>query len=197
MLALVVCLAGCATRMGSSMTDAGDAGSFVIPTTAPAGSLLLSPRNTHITFIGSALLNSHEGAFTRFAGQLDYPPGSDLGDARLTVEIDMTSVVTEIPLLTRHLKEADFFDVAKYPRASFVSTRIRPSPAPGPSGTISGELTLHGRTRTISFPARFTAEPRGVALDATFTIRQSDFGMLSARTTTDDVPTRVWARLSR
>jgi len=183
LLAILFCLAGCSSRLPVSA---------FAPTTSPATSPpgALSPQNTRITFIGSALAASHEGTFTRFSGQLDCPD-SDPTDAHIVVEIEMDSITTDIPLLTKHLKESDFFEVKKYPTARFVSTRIQP----GANPTIAGDFTIHGVTKSLMFPAKFQTDGRTITLDATITIRQSDFAMQSARITNDDVPVTVSIRV--
>jgi len=140
-------------------------------------------------------MTSHQGTFTRFTGQLDCPD-SDPAHAHISAEIAMVSVYTEISLLTKHLKQADFFDVPKYPRATFVSTHIERSSSPGNTHIITGDFTIHGITKSLSFPANFQVDGKSITLSATITIRQSDFKMESARTTTDDVPVTVWARNS-
>jgi polyisoprenoid-binding protein YceI len=151
-----------------------------------------TPANTQITFIGSALLASHQGTFTQFSGDLT-SPDPDPAHAKLHLQIQMDSVFTKIPLLTRHLKQSDFFDVVTFPVADFVSTQIT-STAHSPGDVqITGNLNLHGVTRAITFPAHFDIAHGLVTIRAGLTIRQSDFAMQSARITTDDVPVRFSA----
>jgi polyisoprenoid-binding protein YceI len=195
-LAILVSLIGCSTRLSLAPMGSNLSESAMMPTTATSGRLLLSPQNSRITFIGSTLLSSHEGTFTQFTGRLDRP-GSDPKDAQFRVEIEMDSVFTKVPLLTKDLKASDFFDVAKYPESTFVSTRIQSSVASGSNYIITGNFTIHGITRALSFPARFDIDPKSIRLDATLDIRQSDFSMKSARTTTDDVPVTVSCRIVR
>jgi polyisoprenoid-binding protein YceI len=173
---LLMSLVGCSSHLTHVAVDSG-AG---VPATVPAGTVLLTPRNTRITFVGTALLASHEGTFTRFTGQIRCADLQPL-NAHIAITIDMGSVYTEIPLLTRHLKADDFFDVAIYPEATFVSTSISTSNAIAPKYIVAGDLTLHGITRPISFPAQIQIDPAQVALDATIIIHQSDFRMASAR----------------
>ena len=141
--------------------------------------LVMGPENTTIGFMGASLMNRQPGSFGRFQGQLDLP-SDDPADARLSIEINMDSVTTKIPLLTKHLKRPDFFDVEHYPTASFVSSRFEPSAADGSTHMIMGAITIHGVTRNVAVPARFVMSPDHVALDATIDVRQSDFGMAAA-----------------
>ncbi len=102
-------------------------------------------------------------------------------------------------LLTRHLKRADFFDVEKYPNASFVSTKIELRRGPkGATHQVSGDLTIHGVTRPVNFPARITLRRDAVSHDRTLTISQTSFGMPdAAQKTQDDVPITVSVNATR
>jgi polyisoprenoid-binding protein YceI len=158
-------------------------------------SVALSADNTRVTFLGTAGPTSHEGSFSRLSGRIDLPT-EDPKDAHLAVAIDMDSVYTKIGLLSKHLKRADIFDVERYPTASFVSRRVETGADGRP--VVAGDLTLHGVTRPVAFPARFTLTPDAVTLEGTFTIRQTEFGMTeSASKTQDEVPITVAIQAAR
>ena len=162
-----------------------------------AARLLIGPENTSIRFVGASLANRQPGSFGRFDGRLELA-SNDPRDARLSIEIDMDSVSTGIPLLTKHLKRPDFLDVEHFPGATFVSSRVEAFRGEGATHVIVGNLTLHGVTRTLSIPARFAVSADLVALDATIDVRQSEFGMERAARKTDDVvAVTVSARLAR
>ncbi len=166
------------------------------PTTA--GNVLpLTPDNTTLSFVGSSARATQPGGFDKFSGTLTLP-GDDPTAARIALTIDMDSTRTDIPTLTQHLKSADFFDVARFPRASFVSTHIERSMAPGATHVITGEMTFHGVTRAVSIPATFTVTPETVRLDGKFTLRQSAFGMeIGPKVTNDEVPVTISIRIPR
>lgn len=91
-------------------------------------------------------------------------------------------MVSTSPALDKHLRGADFFDAAKYPTATFVSTRVQ---ATGARARITGDLTLRGVTRPVVLDARFVGagnNPRGnkalnIGFEATTRISRSAFGM--------------------
>ena len=167
------------------------------PGAVAAGDILLTPANTKIEFVGSSERTSQAGSFQQFTGTF-HAAGGDLSSARLSIDIDMDSTTTSIALLTRHLKSADFFDVKQFPRASFASTSIQPSTAPGTTHVITGQLTLHGVTKTIAAPANLTLADGVLTLSSRFLIRQSDFGMTEAlKKTRDEVPITVTVRAPR
>ena len=135
----------------------------------------ITPDNSDITFVGSKVTGSHNGSFEKFTGAIDY-----LGQpekSRVTVVINLDSVTADDPKLTNHLKTADFFDVAKYPVASFESTEIKPGGQAGATHTITGNLQLHGVTKAITFPATISADGDAVAVSSTFSINRKDFGI--------------------
>jgi polyisoprenoid-binding protein YceI len=191
-LLLVAWLAGCATRLDRPEPPRPGPHAGAGPSHGePARSVGLSGDNTRVTFIGSAEPTSHEGSFSRLSGRIDLPT-EDPKDARLAVEVEMDSVYTKIGLLTMHLKRPDMFDVAHYPTASFVSRRVEPGASADGGRLVTGDFTLHGVTRTLTFPARFAVTPDEVSLEATFPIRQTAFGMTdSAEKTKDEVPITV------
>jgi polyisoprenoid-binding protein YceI len=167
------------------------------PGAVAAGDILLTPANTKIEFVGSSERTSQAGSFQQFTGTF-HAAGSDLSSARLSFDIDMDSTTTSIALLTRHLKAADFFDVKQFPRASFASTSIQASTTPGATHVITGQLTLHGVTKTISAPANLSLADGVLTLSSRFVIHQSEFGMTEAvKKTRDEVPVTVTIRAAR
>jgi polyisoprenoid-binding protein YceI len=147
----------------------------------PAGTetLVISPENSKVEFVAAKVTRSHQGSFKQFAGKIDLAPNST-PDSRVTIDIETGSVVTDEPQLTDHLKTADFFDVAKYPKATFVSTKIEPSNTGGATHTVTGNLELHGVKKSITFPATIQVTPDKAAVDAEFAIDRKDFGIVFA-----------------
>jgi polyisoprenoid-binding protein YceI len=106
---------------------------------------------------------------------------ADVTKSSVTATIDVTGVDTGEEARNNHLKSADFFDVATYPKATFTSTSV----AKNANGlTVAGNLTLHGVTKPVVLMAE---GPRGPAdgmdhkphagFSATTTIKRSDFGI--------------------
>jgi polyisoprenoid-binding protein YceI len=146
------------------------------PTGPVAREVPLTPQNTQIRFVGihtGDKPDPREGTFEAFQGKAVIQ-GDRLASVEVT--IDATSLTTQIDRLTNHLKSADFFDVNEYPEASFRSTRIESQEGASGQVTVTGELTLHGVTRPITFPASVSTE-EGLELKAEFSIDRTDFGM--------------------
>ena len=136
---------------------------------------MINPENSKIEFVGSKVTGSHNGSFQKFAGEVHYT--GDVTTSHVTITMQSDSLMTDTPDLTKHLKTADFFDVAKYPEAKFESTAIKPGGDKGASHTITGNLTLHGVTKSVTFPATIAAAPDAITVDSTFTINRKDFGI--------------------
>ena len=123
-------------------------------------------------FLGTA-----RGKFTKFSGTIeidrDHPEKSSV-----TAAIQTASIDTAIAKRDEHLRGEDFFNVGKYPEITFKSRRVKQT---GPSsGDITGDLTMHGVTRTITLHAQLL----GAVGDqisrwriATAPIKRSDFGL--------------------
>jgi polyisoprenoid-binding protein YceI len=135
---------------------------------------VITAPSSKIEFIGSKVTGSHNGAFEKFSGEINYAGAPER--SRVTVTMDTNSLTTDDANLTKHLKTADFFDVAKFPQATFTSTEIKPGGAGG-SHTITGNLTLHGVTKSVTFPATINVTPDVANVDANFSINRKDFGI--------------------
>jgi polyisoprenoid-binding protein YceI len=135
----------------------------------------ITPENSKVEFIGSKVTGSHHGSFQKFSGQVDYTGNPET--SRVQITIDASSITADDPTLTEHLKTPDFFDVAKFPQATFVSTAIRPGGDKGASHTVTGNLTMHGQTKAVTFPATIAATGDAITVDSNFAINRKDFGI--------------------
>src|SRR5688572_22648179 len=129
---------------------------------------VIAPPSSKIEFIGSKVTGKHNGAFEKFSGGIDYAGTPEKSRVNVTMETD--SLTTDDANLTKHLKTADFFDVAKFPQATFASTEIKAGGTGGASHTITGNLTLHGVTKSVTFPATINVTPDAANVDANFSI---------------------------
>lgn len=192
-LPVAIGLAGCRLCESCVAPPAPIQTAAPLPPPVKVGTVAITPATASIEFTGSNLLMSQPGHFAAFEGELEVPSEKS-SEARFRVVVDMDSTTTKIPRLTKHLKADDFFDVAKYPTAEFVSDRVTPAGDPD-KVTVAGRLTLHGVTKPVEFPARFVVGPEEVVFEATLTVRQTEFGMTeSARATRDEVPVKVTIR---
>jgi polyisoprenoid-binding protein YceI len=139
-----------------------------------------------IEFVGAKVTRDHHGEFKNFDGSIEYAQSKP---AKIAFDIDLTSIVTDTEKLTGHLKTPDFFDVAKYPKATFTATSITEAPAGSPNGqthSVTGILDLHGVQKEVTFPVTAQTTAEGVRTTSEFTINRHDWG-ISYRGAADDL----------
>jgi len=143
------------------------------PPAAPAGTgdKYTIAEGSKISFVGSKVTGSHDGGFNDFTGEVMLVD-DDPTKSSVKIEIDLTSVWSDHPKLTKHLMSTDFFAVEHYKLSTFDSTKIVRE---GEQYTMTGNFQLHGVVRSISFPATITVEPGKVTVNAEFFIKRFDF----------------------
>src|SRR5687767_8258648 len=112
-----------------SETSAPAAGETAATGTTPTPGAVTTrviKEKSKIEFVGAKVTRDHDGRFNNFDGWIEYADGKP---ARIAFDIDMNDIWTDTEKLTGHLKSADFFDSAKYPKATFVSTSLTEAPA--------------------------------------------------------------------
>jgi polyisoprenoid-binding protein YceI len=159
----------------STKAVTGEAAKVASPAPGQGQRYQITPQNSKILFVGSKVTGKHDGSFNDFSGQIDYAGSPE--NSRVSITMKTDSIATDDPGLTKHLKTADFFDVAKYPEASFVSTSIKPGGEKGATHTVTGNLTMHGVTKAITFPATINVTPDTASVDSNFSINRKDFGI--------------------
>jgi len=154
--------------------------------------LSITPENSKIEFTGSKVTGKHDGGFKSFKGMIDLV-GEKAESSKVAVEIEMASVFADAEKLTSHLQTADFFEVEKYPRATFASTKIEP--AAGGGHSVTGDLELRGVKKSVTFPATIVIRPDAVEVKAEFSINRKDFGIVYAGKADDLIRDDVVIRL--
>ena len=145
---------------------------------APAAAVMegttyeITPAST-VAFVGSKVTGSHDGGFEGVSGTVTIP-GDDLTKAAIVATIDMGTAYSDNEKLTGHLLSADFFDAENHPVSTFESTGIAATDA---GFDITGTLTFHGVTKSITFPATMKVEDGVFTANAEFDIDRFDFGV--------------------
>jgi polyisoprenoid-binding protein YceI len=150
---------------------------FAAPTT-----YALDPAHSAATFsVKHLAVSTVRGEFATLQGTVEIDR-SNLGASKVEATIDATSINTRQEKRDAHLKSPDFFDVAKFPTLSFKSTRVHV--LPGGALKLTGDLTIHGVTKSVVFDVQplspDTKTPFGttvVGTSATTRINRRDFGV--------------------
>ncbi len=145
-----------------------------------------------VGFVGSKVTGSHEGGFRKFDGYFTVAGDRLVGNDHKVV-IDMGSTWADHPKLEGHLKAPDFFDVEKFPESAFDLNSIKKGE--GDNYTLSGDLTLHGVTKSISFPATISGDANQFHLAAEFAINRFDFEIVYPGKTDDLIRKEVVIKL--
>jgi polyisoprenoid-binding protein YceI len=148
-----------------------------------------------IRFVGAKVTRDHNGEFKNFDGSIEYVAGKP---TNISFDIDLNSVVTDEERLTGHLKSPDFFDVAKYPKATFTSTSLTEAPAGSAGGAtheLKGTLDLHGVKKDVTIPVKAEQTADGVRTTSEFTINRHDWGISYKGMADDLIKDNVLIRL--
>ena len=130
-------------------------------------------RVTHLN-VGNAY-----GRFNDPTGTVVYDK-ADPSKSSFTFEVKTENVDTDNEKRDAHLKSPDFFDAKQFPTITFKSTSVK---AEGDTLQVTGDLNLHGVTKSITVPVKKTGEADTGKMgyrtgwEATVDLKRSDFGM--------------------
>jgi polyisoprenoid-binding protein YceI len=155
---------------------------FAAPASAAPETYDFDKGHTEVRFCWKHLGMSHQCAsFTDYAGKLVIDK-DNLANSKLDVTFKIDSVRTAIPLFDEHMRSAKLFDSAKFPEASFKSTKVEKTG--DKTGKVTGDLTIRGITKPVTLdvtlnyegphPAKKTPY---LAFSATTNVKRSDFGI--------------------
>ena len=151
--------------------------------------------NSSIDFIGSKVTGIENCSFKKFTGSIDLVEGKP-AESSVNVDIDLNSVEAKIGKLTEHLKSADFFDVAKFPKATFTSSEVKVGGEKGATHTVTGTLDLHGVKKVLTFPATIKVEADAISVASEFSVNRKDFGLVYPGKADDLIRDEVLLKLS-
>jgi polyisoprenoid-binding protein YceI len=120
--------------------------------------------------------------FSLVEGTLDFDPAS-LAKSSVQVTIPLAAMSTGVPDLNSDFRSADFFDLDKFPTATFKSTKVEKTGKPDRL-KVTGDLNLHGITRPVILDVtinKIGTNPRNqlptIGFEATAMLKRSDFGL--------------------
>jgi polyisoprenoid-binding protein YceI len=150
------------------------------PPLPPVTKWTLDPENSSVSFACKHVFTNVRGLFQQPSGTValdESSPANSVIQATLAV----SSITTGVEERDTHLKSPDFFDAARHPVATFVSTSV--SKASATSYSVTGNLTMHGVTKPVTLAV--VASPpfnhaggirRGI--EATGSVNRREFGIL-------------------
>ena len=155
------------------------------PTTATAAlsTWKIDPSHSAAEFkVRHMMISYVKGKFSGLSGVLKLDEG-DYTRSTVEVTIPAASVTTVDDKLDAHLKEADFFDVEKFPLLTFKSTSIRF--LGDHDYEVSGDLTIRGVTKSVTLSVDDVSAPskdpwgnQRIGLSASAKVNRKDFGLV-------------------
>ncbi|MBJ7324545.1 MAG: YceI family protein [Rhodococcus sp.] len=143
-----------------------------------AGTWAIDPTHSTVGFtVRHLVVSKVRGRFQNFSGTVTVAAD---GTPSVDAKIDVTSITTDNEQRDGHLKTADFFEVEKFPTATFKSTSVK---ADGGDFVVTGDFTLHGVTKSIDLKLEFNGVNAGMGngpvagFEASTTINRKDFGI--------------------
>lgn len=140
-----------------------------------ADTYTIDPNHTSFGFVVKHMMISNvPGEFDKFDGTITYSP-TDLANSKADITIDVSSINTRIEKRDTHLKSPDFFDAAKFPTITFVSTKFTPT-------AITGNLTMKGVTKEITVPVTIAGPVdemghQAIGITGSVTVNRQDYGI--------------------
>ena len=146
---------------------------LALPGLASAADYALQPAGSKLGFSGSFQGQSFDGSFGQWTAAISYDPAK-VATSKFEVDVDLASVKTGDKDRDGALPGSDFFSVAKFPKAHFVTTGFRQN---GAQVIADGNLTLRGVTKPVSLNVVFKPQGTGATLDVTGAVKRLDFGV--------------------
>jgi polyisoprenoid-binding protein YceI len=134
---------------------------------------------THFS-VKHLMVSTVRGEFRGVTGRV-WLDEAQLTRSRVDVEIEAASIETREPIRDAQLRSSDFFDVERFPKIRFRSTRVE---CKGKNFVVTGELTMHGVARQVTLdvesfsPAAKDRSGRFVRkVSATGKLNRKDWGL--------------------
>lgn len=146
---------------------------LALPGLASAADYAVQPAGSKLGFSDTFQGQSFDGTFGKWTAAISYD-AAKLASSKFDVEVDLASVKTGDSDRDGALPGADFFNVAKFPKAHFVTTGFRQN---GAQVIADGNLTLRGVTKPVSLNVTFKPAGTGATLDVAGSVKRLDFGV--------------------
>ncbi len=172
-------LVSCGSKTSSEEVVAGETKTQAETNQLAADNLAVSTSLSKIYWKGFKPGGGHHGTLSLREGELNIQDEAIIG-GRFVIE--MKTIVCDdltgdnFEKLTNHLKSSDFFDVKQFPTGEFIITSV--TPKEGAKQNITGNLTLKGITKSISFPVELSSgKSRFMVTTTDFTIDRTQWNI--------------------
>lgn len=155
------------------------------------------PMHTEVRFCWNHLGISRQCAhFLKYDGELLYDEANP-EKSQLQVTFKTDSIETLVPIFNDHMKGDKLFDTAKYPEATFKSTKFERTGEK--TGKVTGDLTMHGVTKPVTLDVTLNfsgiqpmSKQQTLGIGAATTVKRTEFGVSAAAPyVSDDVSIEI------
>jgi polyisoprenoid-binding protein YceI len=148
---------------------------------ATATKWVIDPMHSEVQFkVKHLVISTVTGFFKSFEGTLE-TVNDDFEDSEIFFSIDINSVDTNQSQRDEHLKSAEFFDAANYPKMTFKSTSFKKTG--DDEYELTGDLTIKGVTKSVKLNAEYGGSTNDfygntkAGFEVTGKINRKDFGL--------------------
>ncbi|WP_373989347.1 YceI family protein [Duganella sp. BuS-21] len=136
---------------------------------ASAAALKTDPAKSTVTATFKQMNVPIDAKFKKFTAAIDYDAAKP-DAAKATVEVETASMDLGDPEYNKEVTKKEWFNAAQFPKATFVSTSIKPAGAG--KLTVTGKLTIKGKTTDVSFPLTVKADGKTQVFDGAVPIKR-------------------------
>ena len=141
---------------------------------AGAAPLKTDPAKSRVSAVFKQMSVPVEAPFKKFAATIDYDAAKpEL--AKASVEIDTASLDVGDADMNKEVAKKDWFNAAQYPKATFVSSSIKPAGAG--KLTVSGKLAIKGKSTEVSFPMTVKTEAGKQVFEGALPIKRLTYNL--------------------
>ena len=155
---------------------------LLLPLAAAAKPLKVDPAHTSVGFQIRHLFSNVSGRFDKFDGKIEFDPDAP-EKSSIEGSIDAASIDTDNEKRDKHLRTPDFFDVEKYPKITFKSSKVADIDKEKKTAKVGGVLSMHGVEKPVVMDVSFLGSGPGpdgakrYGFHAETTIDRKEFGI--------------------
>lgn len=173
-LALALAIAACG-KVGDA-PEAKTGGAVDVTTPSSGATLAIDTSKSKVSWVGAKVTGKHEGGFRSFNGTITVDSNTVTG---VKVNFDVNTIYTDSEKLAGHLKSDDFFSAGKYPNATFEASQfVKADTVQGATHMVTGNLTMRGKTNSVTFPATINVGANEVSAKADFKINRKQWDII-------------------
>lgn len=141
---------------------------------ASAAALKTDPAKSTVTATFKQMNVPIDAKFKKFTANIDYDAAKP-DAAKATVEVDTGSMDLGDADYNKEVAKKEWFNAAQFPKATFVSSSIKPAGAG--KLNVTGKLTIKGKTSDVSFPLTVKAEGKTQVFDGVLPIKRLTYNI--------------------